>query len=138
MSNLRERIFTAAKPALILGFGLALAATLAVNLNIQAFSQSSTEEETQIAKSLAIMLQAGRTVVSRNQDRINDPKIGNKGLDSKTILVDTIKIYQEMTKIDPNAIDPKSRHGKLIRIQMDSIAEVIDVHQQTFNRQGVG
>jgi hypothetical protein len=36
------------------------------------------------------------------------------------------------------SIDPNSRHGKLIRMQMDSISEVIASHQETINRKGVG
>jgi len=117
--------------------GILLAASLSILAYVPARGQAP-DEEAQIAKSLATMLQAGRTVVSRNQNRINDPNIGNKGLDSKAVLAETIKIYRDATNIDPYSIDPKTRHGKLIRIQMDSIAEVIDVHQQTFNRQGVG
>src|SRR5262249_7746360 len=78
------------------------------------------------------------TVISDNQNRINDPNLGNKGLDGKVIVADSIKIYQNSTGVDPLSIDPKSRHGKLIRMLLDSIAEVMDVHQQTINRQGVG
>jgi uncharacterized protein DUF3365 len=95
-------------------------------------------EETEIAKNLAAMLRAGRTVISQNQDRINDPNIGDKGLDGKTILRQATKLYQENTGVDPLSIDSKSRLGKLIRAQMDSIVEVIDAHQQTINRPGVG
>jgi len=84
------------------------------------------------------MLRAGRTVISRNQDRINDANVGYKGLDEKTVLVESIKIYQEATKVDPLSIDAKTRHGKLIRTEMDSIVEVMHSHQQTINRQGVG
>jgi hypothetical protein len=121
----------AAGSCLVLGFALAIA------MNIPAFSQS-TDEDAQISKSLAAMLRAGRTVISSNQDRINNPNLGDKGLDSKTVLNESVKIYRESTKVDPLSLDPKTRPGKLIRLQMDSIAEVMDVHQQTLNRQGVG
>jgi hypothetical protein len=36
------------------------------------------------------------------------------------------------------SIEASSRHGKLIRMQMDAIAEVIDAHQRTINRKDVG
>ena len=123
--------------AWVAGLGLLVGTALAIATNMPAFSQSA-DEDAQIAKSLAAMLRAGRTVVSSNQDRINNPNLGNKGLDSKTVLAESAKIYRDTTKVDPLSIDPKTRAGKLIRVQMDSIAEVMDVHQQTLNRQGVG
>ena len=87
-----------AKPiAWIAAIGLLLGAALAIATNMPAFSQSA-DEDAQIAKSLATMLRAGRTVVSRNQDRINNPNIGNKGLDGKTVLAESVKIYQEIDK----------------------------------------
>jgi hypothetical protein len=119
------------------GIGLLLGAVLAIASNVPALSQAH-DDEAPIAKSLATMLRAGRTVISQNQDRINDSNLGNKGLDGKTVLAESIKIYQETTNVDPRMIDRKSRHGKLIRMQMDAIAEVMDAHQQTINRQGVG
>jgi len=119
------------------GIAMLLVAAIAIASNVPALSQAP-DDETQIAKSLATMLRAGRTVISRNQDRINDSSIGVKGLDDKTVLAESIKIYHETTNVDPRSIDPKSRHGKLIRMQMDAIAEVMDAHQVTINRQGVG
>jgi hypothetical protein len=119
------------------GIGLLLAAVLAIASNVPALSQTH-DDEAPIAKSLATMLRAGRTIISRNQDRINDSNLGNKGLDGKTVLAESVKIYQETTKVDPRSIDSKSRHGKLIRMQMDAIVEVMDAHQQTINRQGIG
>ncbi len=130
MTPWRKLMNSIAKPAIAwsAAIGIVLAVGLSIIANIPARGQGA-DDEAQIAKSLASMLQAGRTVVSRNQNRINDPNIGNKGLDSKTVLAETIKIYQDATKLDPYSIDPMTRHGKLIRFQMDSIAEVIDVHQ---------
>lgn len=122
---------------LAFGVGVLLCAAMTIAIYVPAFSQSP-EDEARIAKSLATMLRAGRTVISQNQDRINDPNIGHKGLDSKTVLAESSKLYQAAMQVDPLSIDPKTRHGKLIRALMDSIAEVIDVHQQTLNRQGVG
>jgi hypothetical protein len=95
-------------------------------------------DDAQIAKSLATMLGAGRTVVSRHQKDINDANLGDKGFDSKTVLNEAVAIYQKTSGVDPMSIDPNSRHGKLIRLQMASIAEVIDAHQATINRKGVG
>ncbi len=101
-------------------------------------ASSETEDDSSIAKSLATMLRAGRTVISRNQDKINDPKLADKGLDGKTVLKQAIDIYRETSGLDPQSIDPNSRHGKLLRMEMDAIVEVLDVHQQTINRLNVG
>lgn len=110
---------------------------LALLVNVPAFSRAA-EDNAQVAKSLAAMLLAGRTVISKNQDRINDPNTGNKGMDGKTVLAEASAIYQQTTMTDPTSIDAGTLHGRLIRMQMDSIAEVMDVHQETLNRQGVG
>ncbi len=115
--------------------GLTLA--VAVTANFPAVSRTA-DDDTQIARSLATMLRSGRTVISRNQDRINDPNVGAKGIDAKMVLAETSKLYQQATEIDPSAIQPNSLQGKLIHMQMDAIAEVMDVHQETINRQGVG
>lgn len=96
------------------------------------------EEDAQIAKNLAAMLRAGRTVVSRHQATINDPNLGDKGFDGRTVLTEAIASYKQATGTDPATLDPNSRHGKLIKMQMDAIAEVIDAHQATINRKGVG
>ena len=99
---------------------------------------TSAEDDAMIAKSLATMLRSGRTVISRNQDKINDPKLADKGLDGKTVLAEAVKIYKETAGMDPVALDANTRHGKLIRMEMEAIVEVMEGHQQTINRAGVG
>lgn len=120
-----------------LGMGLCAVLALSIAANAPALSRTA-EDDTQTVKNLATMLRAGRTVISRNQDRINDANVGDKGLDGKTVLNETIAIFRQKAGADPASIDPNTLQGKLIRMQMDSIAEVMDVHQETINRQGVG
>ena len=91
-----------------------------------------------IADNLAAMLQAGRAVVSANQARINDPSLGPKGLDGKTVLADAIAGYKSKTGTDPTAIDPASRDGTLMQALMDSIVVVMDAAQPDINAKGVG
>lgn len=139
----RARLLGAAKSRL----GVAVAGTMcavvsatlavAVITSFPAVSRTA-DDDTQIAKSLATLLRAGRTVISRNQDRINDPNVGDKGIDAKMVLAEASKLYQQTAEIDPSAIPPNSLQGKLVHMQMDAIAEVMDVHQATINRQGVG
>jgi uncharacterized protein DUF3365 len=121
--------------AVCIGAGAATVLTLAANA--PAASQTA-DDDAVIAKSLATMLRAGRTIISREQDKINDPKIGDKGLDGKTVLAEAMKIYKEISGVDSASIDGNSRHGKLLRMEMDAIVEVLNVHQQTINRQGIG
>ena len=120
-----------------IGASLCVAATVSFGANVPASSRSA-EDDAQTARSLATMMGAARTVISKNQDRINDPNVGNKGIDGKMVLAEAGKIYQQATGVDPASSDASSLQGKLIRVQMKSIAEVIDVHQETINRQGVG
>jgi hypothetical protein len=131
----KKRLVVTLVGAISAGIGAAL--VLAMVADVPAVSRTA-DDDTQIAKSLATLLRAGRTVISRNQDRINDPNVGNKGLDGKMVLAEATKLFQQATEIDPSAIQPSSLQGKLIHMQLDAIAEVMDVHQETINRQGVG
>jgi Protein of unknown function (DUF3365) len=116
-----------------------LCAALVAGLVTTAPAANSTADDgAQIGESLATMLSAVRTVISKNQDRINNPDIGDKGLDGKAVLSEAGVLYQQATGTAPASIDPNSLHGRLIRMQMDAIAEVMEVHQETINRQDVG
>jgi len=96
------------------------------------------QEHITIARSLAIMLQAGRSIISRNQERINDASICDKGLTGENVLLESLRIYQEQTGVDPRSIDATSRHGRLLRVMTESIAEVMNNNQQTINAPGIG
>ena len=118
---------------------MALAVTAAVVVLLAgAPVRAQAVDDEAIARSLADMLSAGRTVVSNHQDRINDPMLADKGLNSAAFLRETVAIYRQSTGVDPARVDPASRLGRLLRAQMDSIAEVVDAHQATLNQQGVG
>jgi len=99
---------------------------------------ANNAEDTAIANSLAAMLRAGRTVISNNQARINDPALGDKGLDGKTVLAQAIVLYSKATGTDPRQTDPATRPGRLQRAQMDAIVEVMDANQAVLNAQGTG
>ncbi|WGS19472.1 MULTISPECIES: DUF3365 domain-containing protein [unclassified Bradyrhizobium] len=84
------------------------------------------------------MLLAGEAVVSRSQERIDDPKLGDKGLSGEALIEQAREIYRTTTGIDPISVDPASRQGQLLRIQMDAIVEVMDANQATINAKGTG
>lgn len=99
---------------------------------------ANAEEDALIARSLTEMLRAARAVVSRNQELINDPTVWEKGLTGKKVLAEANAIFTRNTQIDPAALAPDSRHGRLLRAQQDAIVEVIDAHQTLINQKGVG
>ena len=95
-------------------------------------------EDRQIADSMAAMLRAGRAVISGNQQRINDPSLGPKGLDGASVLARTIVIYRDATGIDPLTLDPASRHGRLLGDEMAAIKEVMDANRSSIDAAGIG
>jgi archaellum component FlaG (FlaF/FlaG flagellin family) len=99
---------------------------------------AASDDDASIAKSLADMLRAARQVISNNQARINDPNLGDKGLSGHVVLEQAIDIYKKNTGTDPASVDPGSRHGRLLRAQMDAIVEATDANQATINVKGIG
>src|ERR1700719_1449661 len=100
--------------------------------------QAEPADDANIAKSLADMLRAARQVISNNQTRINDPNLGDKGLSGRAVLEQAVELYKKATGTDPASIDPASRHGRLLRFQMDAVVEATDANQATINAKGVG
>src|SRR4051794_11542195 len=128
-ATLRRR---AVRPAL-----LALMLLCSAPLSVSAAPKAAGDDPA-IAQSLAEMLRDARTVVSNNQDLINNPEIGDKGLTGKKILGEAEQRYKSETGVDPAKIDPQSHHGRLLRAMMDSIVEVVDANQETINAKGIG
>jgi Protein of unknown function (DUF3365) len=95
-------------------------------------------EDTAIAGSLATLLSASLTVISNNQDLIDNPNIEDKGLDGKTVLARAQQIYQQRTGSNPLSVDANSRHGRLLRVEMAAISDVMTAHQNELNQRGIG
>lgn len=95
-------------------------------------------EDVEIALSLATLLRSARAVISANQDLINNPEIGDKGLTSAVVLEKAIEKYQAKTGSDPRTLDPETRKGRLLSAQVEAIVEVMDENQTTINKQGQG
>ena len=96
------------------------------------------DEDAVIAQSLTEMLRAARTVISNNQDLINNPELGDKHLSGQVVLEQAVKGYAKATGKDPTKIDPNSRQGRLLRAMMASIVAVTDDNQATINAKGTG
>ncbi|MGZ5870556.1 MAG: Tll0287-like domain-containing protein [Bradyrhizobium sp.] len=100
--------------------------------------RAAADDDAVIATSLADMLRAARQVISSNQNRINDPNLGDKGLGGPVVLQQAVELYKKATGTDPASIDPASRHARLLHAEMDAIVEVTDANQATINAKGVG
>src|SRR5262249_34934668 len=89
---------------------------------------SSADEDAMIAQNLAEMLRDARTVISNNQDLINNPELGDKHLTGKVVLDQAVQSYRKATGVDPAATDPNSRQG-LLRAMMAAIVAATDENQ---------
>jgi Protein of unknown function (DUF3365) len=97
-----------------------------------------SDRDAAIARSLAEMLRDARAVISDNEDLINNPDLGDKHLTGGKVLDKTVERYREATGVDPNAIDPASYKGRLMRALMHAIVQVMDDNQVTINEKGIG
>ena len=107
--------------------------------SLTAFGQSaSSEEDASIAQSLAEMLRDARAIISNNQNRINDPDVGDKGLTGEVVLDQAVQIYKQHTGVDPRGLDAASRQGRLLLAMMGAMSEVMDANQGNINAKGIG
>jgi len=108
---------------------------------IAAFStvaQAAEPHELDIALGVAGMLQSARAVVSAEQDLINNPTIGDKGLTGDVVLARGIENFKRSTGVDPRTIDPNSVYGRLLAAEMTAIRDVMAEAQASINRADIG
>ncbi len=98
----------------------------------------ATDEDAVIAQDLAEMLQDARTVISNNQDLINNPDLGDKHLTGQVVLDQAMQSYAKATGSDPAAIDANSRQGRLLRAMMAATVAATDDNQATIDAKGTG
>jgi hypothetical protein len=101
-------------------------------------SAASAEDDMAIAQNLAEMLRDARTVISDQQDLINNPHLGDKHLTGKVVLDQAIAKYSKDTGVDPGKLGPASREGRLLHAMMAAIVGVVDDNQPTINEKGTG
>lgn len=93
--------------------------------------------EYDIAIDLATMLQSARSIIGENQDLINDPTIGDKGLTAEVVrarALEKFTVAKGGTQPDLSGGDLRSR---LLKAQIEAISKVITEHQGTINQPGV-
>ncbi len=103
-----------------------------------AASAAPAEDDMAIAQSLAEMLRDARTVISDQQDLINNPQLGDKRLTGEVVLDQAVAQYKKNTGVDPRKLDPATHEGRLLRAMMAAIVEVVDDNQATINEKGTG
>lgn len=119
--------------------GIIALALLAGGVSFTALADPApTDNDEVIAQSLAEMLRDARTVVSNNEDLINNPNLGDKHLTGQKVLADAVTLYRQNTGVDPQKFDPGSRKGRLMRAMMNAIVQVMDENQMTINEKGIG
>lgn len=99
---------------------------------------AASDPEIAVAMSLADLLRGARTVISVNQDLINDPSRGDKGLTGAAVLAKAKENAKEASGLDLAAIDPQSRQGQLLSAMNAAITEVMDANQTVINQKGTG
>jgi archaellum component FlaG (FlaF/FlaG flagellin family) len=96
------------------------------------------DKDEAIAQSVAEMVRDARTVISNNQDLINNPDLGDKHLTGQKVLAEAIALYRKNTGTDPDAIDQTSRKGRLLHATESAIVKVMEDNQVTINEKGTG
>lgn len=99
---------------------------------------ASEDPDFAIGTKLADMLRAGRSVVSASQSLINDPDVGDKGLNGEKLVGQAEAIYAE--RVGSPLVDDglSARDRRLLDAQRKAMSMVVDAHQEEINRPGVG
>lgn len=90
------------------------------------------------AVNLADFLRAARTVIANNQKLINDPAIGDKGLTGAVVVKKALKNFRKRTGYEMPISDESTIRTLLLKAQMAAVREVVDEHQQSINKAGIG
>lgn len=101
-------------------------------------AQSGVDRDMETALKLASLLRSARTVIASNQDLINDPVGGDKGLSGDRVLTIATEAFIEANGSEPLYDGQDEREARLISAQMTAIREVMAANQATINQEGVG
>jgi hypothetical protein len=137
-STARKSIRPQVIAAVMLGLTLAWCPQRGAVADNPVSAKAASGNNEAIAASLAEMLRDARTVVSNNEDLINDPTRGDKQLTAMKVKDEAIALYRKNTGVDPTAFDKDSRQGRLMNAMMNAIVQVMDENQATINEKGTG
>ena len=99
---------------------------------------AAPEGQAALGHHLATLLRAGRSVISARQDLINDPALGDKGIDGDSVIAEATEIYTEGMGRPPITDDMPERERRLTEALIASMREVVDEHEGQIDTQGVG
>lgn len=99
---------------------------------------ATRDDEAELGQHLAAILRAARNVVSSHQELINDPAIGDKGIDGDSVVEETIAIYEKNAGEPPVTPDMTERDRRITEALIESIHEVVDEHEAEIDTKGVG
>ncbi len=125
----RSSVATFLLTLLVAQFCLSIAASKA---------QLAADPAMETALKLASLLRSARTVIASNQDLINDPAGGDKGLTGERVLAEATESYISSNGTTPLHDGQDDREARLISAQMTAIREVMAANQATINKEGVG
>ncbi len=95
------------------------------------------DNDEEIAKEMATLFRAARTVISEYQGLINDSEVGYKGVDADFVIKQTKMNYKKATGRDLT-IDLGTRKGRFLQAELDAIRVVMDKNQDLINEKGRG
>jgi hypothetical protein len=98
---------------------------------------AQSETDMLLGNRLAAVLRAGRSVVSSQQDLINDPAAIDKGLTGDVFLALVIDAYGAANGEPPVVEGLSEIERKLTEAQLASMVEVIDESQNVINAEGL-
>lgn len=98
---------------------------------------AENDPEFEIAIDLATMLRSARSVIAENQNLINDPSIGDKGLGADVVQSRALEKFQKTKGGGAPDITTPSLRSRLLKAQIDAIGTVMDENQLLINQKGV-
>jgi hypothetical protein len=111
---------------------------LALGQPVVAAEPAANAEAQVLAKQLADILSAAEKVIADNQDLIDDPSKGDKGLGTEVVMAKAAANYLEATKEPMPSTEGDSRQARLTKSLITSIRGVLDKAQPLINEQGKG
>lgn len=99
---------------------------------------ADTDIDYDIAIDLATMLQSARAVIGANQDLINDPAIGDKGLTGAVVRARAIEEFIKAKGGEAPDLESDDLKSRLLRAQVEAIYHVVEQHQDTINQPDIG
>ncbi len=90
----------------------------------------------EIASYTATMIIAGRGVIAKHQDLINDPSKGNKGFTPEYVEKQMLESFKKITGKDISELDPEVQ--KVLRQVIDAAKMSVQMNQARINQKGKG